>query len=168
MIAKIENSIPKLIFLVLITTIISTTFSLSRFETAKAGTNDVKVASFIVDANGSNNDSLSIDCNTNAPNTSYDVVVTNKKDNLISQVAIKYDLVIEFSESLPTGLTLTDGKTTLNSVDGKTTYVFSDVGDFKANVEDSKTHTITLTGSNEVLSIYDGTMSIYVDATQID
>lgn len=168
MITKMENSIPKLVFLVLITTIISTTFSLSRFETAKAGSNDVTIASFVVNATGSDKDSLSIDCNSDTPTISYDVIVSNKKDNSISQVAIKYDIVVEFSEPLPTGLTLTDGTTTLNSIDGEITYMFSDVGNFNAGVEKSNTHTITLNGSNEVLTAYDGTMSIYVDATQID
>ena len=110
MITKMENSIPKLVFLVLITTIISTTFSLSRFETARAGNNDVTVASFVVNATGSDKDSLSIDCNSDTPIISYDVIVSNKKDNSISQVAIKYDIVVEFSEPLPTGITISDGK----------------------------------------------------------
>ena len=58
--------------------------------------------------------------------------------------------------------------TTLNSIDGETTYMFSDVGNFNAGVEKSNAHTISLNGSNEVLTAYDGIMSFYVDATQID
>ena len=159
MITKMQNLIPKLVFSVLITTVVVTTFSLSKYESAMAGSSNVTVASFIIDSTGSDIDNLSIDCNNDAPTVSYDVVVTNKKDNAI---------VVEFSEALPTGLTLTDGTTTIDSVDGQTSYVFSDIGNFSADIEKSNTHTITLTGSNEVLSAYNGTMSIYVDATQID
>jgi len=168
MILKIQNSIPKLMYFVIITTIIVTTFSLSKYESAIAGSSDVTVASFVVNANGNQQDILSIDCNSTTPSASYDIVVTNKKDNSISQVAIKYDIVVEFSKPLPTGMVLSDGITIINTVDGQTTYVFSDVGNFSANIEKNNTHTITLTGSNEVLTAYDGTMSFYIDATQID
>ena len=168
MITKMQNLIPKLVFSVLITTIIVSTFSLSKFQTAKAGASDVTVASFVINATGNDVDKLSLDCNENNPTVSYDVVVTNKKDDSISQVAIKYDIVVEFSKPLPTGLTLSDGTTSIDLIDGQTTYVFSDIDNFSAGVEKSNTHTITLNGSNEVLIEYDGTMSIYVDATQID
>lgn len=168
MILKIQNSIPKLMYFVIITTIIVTTFSLSKYESAIAGSSDVTVASFVVNATGSDKDSLSIDCNSDAPTISYDVIVSNKKDNSISQVAIKYNIVVEFSESLPTGITISDGTTILNSVDGQTTYIFSDVGNFNVGTEKNNTHTITLNGSNEVINAYDGTMSFYIDATQID
>lgn len=168
MILKIQNSIPKLMYFVIITTIIVTTFSLSKYESAIAVSSDVTVASFVVNATGSEIDKLSIDCNSETPTISYGVIVSNQKDNSISQVAIKYDLIVEFSEGLPTGITISDGTTILNSVDGQTSYVFSDIGNFNAGVEKSNTHTITLNGSNEVLTAYDGTMSFYVDATQID
>lgn len=168
MITKIQNLIPKLIFSVLITTIIVSTFSLSRFQTAKAGASDVSVAYFIVSATGSEEDKLTLDCNSNNPIVSYDVVVTNKKDNSISGVTIKYDVVVEFSEALPSGITISDGKTTLNSVEGQNIYLFNDIGNFSAGLEKSNTHTITLAGSSETLSTYSGNMSIYVDATQID
>ena len=168
MITKMQNLIPKLMYFVIITTIIVTTFSLSKYESAIAGTSDVTVASFVVDATGNDVSDLSLDCNSDTPTTSYDIVVTNKKDNSISQVAIKYDLVVEFSESLPTGITISDGTTILSSVDGQTTYMFSDVGDFSAGIEKSNTHTITITGSDEVLTAYSGSISFHVDATQID
>lgn len=168
MILKIQNSIPKLMYFVIITTIIVTTFSLSKYESAIAGSSDVTVASFVFNATGSDKDSLSIDCNSDAPTISYDVIVSNQKDNSISQVAIKYDIIVEFSEPLPTGITISDGTTILNSVDGQITYIFSDVGNFNAGIEKNNTHTITLNGSNEVINAYDGTMSFYVDATQID
>lgn len=168
MITKMQNLIPKLVFSVFITTIIVSTFSLSRFQAAKAGASDVTVASFVINATGSDVDKLALDCNSDNPIVSYDVVVTNKKDNSISGVAIKYDIAVEFSEELPIGITISDGTKTLNSVEGQTTYLFSDIGNFNAGVEKSNTHTITLSGSNEILSAYDGAMSIYVDATQID
>ena len=168
MILKIQNSIPKLMYFVFITTIIVTTFSLSKYESSIAGSSEVPVASFVVNATGSDKDLLFIDCNSDTPTISYDVIVLNKKDNSISQVAIKYDIVVEFGESLPTGLTLSDGTSSIQTEEGKTTYVFSDAGNFYASVEKSNTHTITLTGSNEVLTAYDGTMSFYVDAMQID
>ena len=168
MILKMQNLIPKLMYFTIVTTIIVTTFSLSRFESAQAGSIDAKVALFVVNATGSDQDSMSIDCNSDNPTTSYDIVVTNKKDNAISEVAINYDIVVEFSDSLPSGITLTLGNRTINTTDENKIYKFSNVGSFDANVEKSNNHTITITGSNEVLTAYNGTLSFYIEATQID
>lgn len=168
MISKIQNLIPKLMYFVIITTIIVTTFSLSRFESAKAGSIDAKVALFVVNATGSDKDSMSIDCNSDNPTTSYDIVVTNKKDNAISEVAINYDIVVEFSNSLPSGISLTLSNKTIETTDENKIYKFSDIGSFDANIEKSNNHTITIAGSNEVLTAYNGTVSFYVEANQID
>lgn len=168
MIAKIQQLIPKLVFSVLITTIIVTTFSFSKYESTMAGSTNVAVASFIIGGNGQTIEKLSLDCNNENPSVSYDLIVTNKKDNYISQVTTKYDIVVEFSGQLPLGITISDGTTTLMSEEGKTTYTFSDVGVLYVGAEQNNNHTITLTGSNEVLSAYTGTVSFYVDAIQID
>jgi len=165
---KLYKSIPKLLYGVLITTVIVTTFSFSKYESSMAVSSDASVAMFVVDATGTETDSLTLDCNSDVPSISYNVNVTNKKDNSISQVAIKYDIVVEFSESLPTGITISDGTTTLDSVEGQKTYTFNDVGNFTAGIEKNNVHNITLTGSENVLTAYSGTMSFYVDATQID
>lgn len=164
---KLENLIPKLLYLAIITTIVIPTFSLSKFESAIAGSTDVSVASFVIDANGKNED-LIIDCNAETPTTSYDVVVTNKKDNKISGVAIKYDIVFEFNTPLPSGITISNGITTLTTNENQTIYTFSDVGTLLPGVEDIKIHTITFTGNNSILTDYNDTLSIYVDAVQID
>lgn len=167
MITKIENLIPKLLYLSIITTIVISTFSLSKFESAIAGTSDVGVATFVINASGNDNN-LVIDCNSETPTSSYSVVVTNKKDSKVSGVSIKYDIVLEFNTALPSGMTISDGITTLDTTEDKTTYIFKNVGNFGAGVEKSNTHTITITGSNDVLNNYNDNMSIYVDATQID
>lgn len=164
---KLENLIPKLLYLTIITTIVISTFSLSKFESAIAGSTDVSVASFVIDASGKNED-LIIDCNTETPITSYDVVVTNKKDNKISGVAIKYDIVLEFNTPLPSGITISNGITALTTNENQTIYTFSNVGTLLSGVEDIKTHTITFTGNNSVLIEYNDTLSIYIDAVQID
>ena len=167
MITKMEKLIPKLLFLTVVTTILVSGISFSKFESASQGIGEAAVAAFVVDASGSG-DSLAIDCNAETPEASYNLVVTNKKEGTVSEVSMKYDVVLEFDTALPSGIKISDGVTTLETTAEKTTYIFEDAGEFAAGREKQNTHTITITGSKEVLQNCSAVMSVYVDATQMD
>lgn len=167
MITKMEKLIPKLLFLTVITAVVASGISFSKFESASKGTDEVAVAAFVVDASGSG-DPLEIDCNSETPAANYKVVVTNKKEDKISEIAIKYDVVLEFDTALPSGIKISDGVTTLEATAEKTTYIFEDAGKFDAGIEKQNAHVITITGSKDVLQNCTAVMSVYVDATQMD
>ncbi len=167
MIMKIENLIPKLLYLAIITAIVAATTSLSKFESATVGTSEAEVAAFIIDVSGENEKSV---INLNEENTtdSYSIEVTNQKDQKVSGVSIEYDIELEFDPALPSGMIISVGTTTLDTEEGKEIYIFEESGTFAAGNEASNTHTITITGDIGELEEYCGEMSIYVDAAQID
>lgn len=168
MIMRKEKIIPKLLCFAVVTTVITSTISFSRFGTQAVGiSEDVVVASFVVEAS-SGNENLLIDCNVDNPCAVYDVVITNRKEDKISGVAAKYNLVLEFDKPIPSGVTISDGNTTIDTNGENSTFVFENVGTSDAGIEYQHTHTITLSGSSDVLYEYKGKMSVYVDATQID
>ena len=168
MILKIQKMIPKLLYFAIFTTIIVSTFSLSKYESTIIGSSSVSVASFVVDASSNDSDNLSIDCNSSDPMTNYNIVVSNNKDGIISQVSIMYDVVLEFSEVPPTGLTLSIGSQTLTTIDRQTTYTFKNVGSFSPSIEGNNNHSIIIKGNNQILTEYAGNVSFYVDAYQVD
>lgn len=168
MMMKIENPIRKLLyFLAVITTIVAATTSLSRFESATAGTSETEVAAFIIDVSGESGKSV-FDLNGEKTTDSYSIEVANQKDQKVSGVSIKYDIELEFDPALPIGMTISDGTITLDTEEGKEIYIFEEAGKFTAGNEASNTHTITIAGNIGELEEYCGEMSIYVDAAQID
>lgn len=167
MISKKEKLVPILLYLTVITTVAVSRVSFSKFESTSKGTGEVEVAAFIVDASGSGVP-LEINCNAETSEANYDVVVTNEKEGKVSAVSIKYDVILEFDTALPSGMKISDGTTTLDTTEGKKTYIFEDMGRFDAGAEKKNTHRITISGSKDVLYSCHTVMSVYVDATQID
>lgn len=165
-----KDLMPKLVFLFFITTSIVTTLTLSKYESAMAGSTSAKVAAFVVDAVGNGGDTLEIDCNQENPSVSYDIIVSNKMESSISQVGIKYNVIVEFSEVLPTGMeiSLSTDDETITYSGGQTNYVFENVGQFTASIEENNTHTLTLTGNTSVKTGFEGKVAFYVEAVQID
>lgn len=165
-----ENLIPKLIFLLFITTIIATTVTLSSYESIANGNTDIEVAAFVVDATGDKSNTLEINCNSENRSATYDIIVTNEKNNCISEVGIEYDLKVVFSPALPEGmnLTLTAGDYTKTYTGGEKTYTFENIGQFTAGTSQSITNTLTLTGSENTAYGVDGYIKFYLEAYQID
>jgi len=104
-------SIEKLVFLCIITTIIITTVSLSKFETTINNDNTAKVAIYAIDSysEGNTDKHLKIDCagekNLNlAESCTY--VITNEINGKVTEVAVAYKIKIEFEEELPLGISI--------------------------------------------------------------
>lgn len=158
--------IPKLIFLCCITTSIVTTLTLSKYQTIIESSDNARVAMFVVEAFGSDIDNFEIDCNAEIPIATYDITVTNAKNSVVSEVAIKYDIIVEFSTALPNEMTISIDNETYSG--GQTTYIFEDIGNFTAGNQASRTHTLKIVASSNVKDDYDGTVKLRVSAEQLD
>ena len=65
--------------------------------------------------------------------------------NQVSEVAIRYDVVVTLGEALPKGITMElDGKPCSGNTDN--TYTFSNMGTFEAGTSTSFSHKLTFTG----------------------
>lgn len=165
---KMSSVFKKLVFLVVLSTAVASMFSLAKFETAKEGSSNASVAKFIVDVTGE--DVESIDLNSNFKNSyNYNISVKNKKDSVVSQVSTKYDIIVEFIGNVPEYTKLSIGDI-IYEADGNTSvFTFSNVGTFTAGVENENNHTLNIDISSvSDRRFYNGVMSIYVDAVQID
>lgn len=105
------NSLIILICLILIEVSVSTIFTLSKFKTTKSFENEARVSFYAVDATQVNSETeeLNIDCagdkNIKLQDSNI-YVVTNKKNDKISEVSIRYKLKVQLLEDLPVGLSI--------------------------------------------------------------
>ena len=146
MIKKNQNLILKLMFFCYITMIFSTTLTLSKYSSTVVNQSNTKIAKFIVDLTPLEGQpsNLSIICSNNEQySKSYKFSVKNNKENKISDVSIKYSIIVTLSEALPQGVKITlNGKESEISSDGLK-YTFLDMGEFY--VDNSQEHTFELT-----------------------
>ena len=165
-----QNIISKLIFLCFVTTIIATTISASKYTNTIVASNSTKIAAFVVEAEGSGNNNIELNCNTNQLTANYNITVTNNKNNKIAEVGMKYNIIIEFSQALPTEMQISlltnNASKTYNG--GQTTYTFENVGEFAPETSKNITHTLGLTTSTSIKDNYNGTFKIFVHAEQIN
>lgn len=91
-----------------------------------------------------------------------------KVSNNDSEVAIRYDVAVSLDEALPDGVTMElDGA--IPSENDDCQYIFSDMGEFEAGTEETKTHTLTFQGDYDIISdFYEREITISVRAEQID
>lgn len=145
----------------LVCTLLLTGVSFSRYiSTANAG-DSARVAKGVVTVSYDENTELKLerptDDGTLTENFQFHV------SNSVSEVAIRYDVVVTLDKALGNGVTLTlDGRpgTVKN---GGIEYEFPNMGIFAAGVSDSKTHTLSFAGDfMEIPSGTDDTYSIQI------
>lgn len=168
---KNSELIMTILFFLIITTSFVTMYSISSFRSDTINNSTAKIANFVLKATPTNNNDLSIDCNSSdTMNATYSFTVTNQENSLISDVAINYDVIVKFSENLLEGTTLTltteNGNKTVSG--GQTEYIFENVGAFSATNGKSNSHTLTINGTSDVNSYFDGTMNVSVRAKQVN
>ena len=93
-----QNNMPKLIFLCLITTIIVTTLTLSKYESTLAGNSNAIVAVPVMDLS---TNTISLNINPIDEEKIYTFSVANIKDKQQSEVSMKYTIQIQSLENLP-------------------------------------------------------------------
>lgn len=168
---KNSELIMTILFFIIITTGLVTTYSISSFRSDVTNNSTARIAKFIVKTTENSNKDLAIDCNSsNTMNATYSFTVTNQENSIISDVAINYDVVVKFSEKLLDGTTLIltteNGNKTASG--GQTEYVFENAGTFSATNGKSNSHTLTINATTDVNSYFDGTMKVSVRAKQVN
>lgn len=150
-------SIEKLVFLCLITTIIVTAISLSKYETTVKGNNSAKVAIYAIDSYAQEDSikDLKIDCageNDLKLTDGCSYVITNEIDGKITEVAVAYKIKIQLEEELPLGVSIKVSDD--NGIEGNVTtldncYIFeNEAWKFTPGTVQTNNINITFNGEN--------------------
>lgn len=165
-----QSFLPKFLFLYIITTSIVTTLSLSKYQSTVAGTsNTVRVSRPILNVALAENqeESLVIDCNTDNTSVIYSIIVSNKENNIISEVSLNYDITLTLPSNIPDGLTIKIDNN--DAIQNGNTYTIENAGQFTPNSEVQNTHTLTFEADPDIIrncNFEDIIITVY--AEQID
>lgn len=97
----------------------------ARYTAYGTGSDSARVAQWSVSASG-NKPALTIDCTNDDFDDEYKITVTNN-----SEVSVKYDIVLNFAESLPESITIKlDGSKAPAVSNSRKTFTFTNVGSF--------------------------------------
>lgn len=164
----------------LILTFVFTAASFAKFATAGDASDSARVATFSVAASVGDDSSRKIDFNDAASKfateqtVSYDINVTNAKNDKVSDVAVGYDVVVSFTSSSisPTALVFSIDGTVLSPVlkDGSYVYTYTGADPMPAGTETEVTHKLSVKALSSEISIdYDDIeISVSVLFEQID
>jgi len=134
----------------------------ARYISKSEGSSFARVAIWKVDAS-SDETAMNIDCSTTDLIDEYAFTLTNE-----SEVDVKYDIIVEFTNVLDSGIALNlDGTVNPTTEDNKT-FVFSEAGNLSANAT-SKEHFLRFTATlEEIEADITCTFNVKVDFEQID
>lgn len=153
----------------LICTLVFTGTSLAHYVSSANGSDSGRVAAGVVVVSSVDNSALTI----KQPGGD-DTVVTDtfqfsvsNSNGAVSEVAIKYDVIVTLDSALPAGVSMTlDGKA---CSDSSNTFTFKNAGTFDAGVSKTNTHTLSVTGDYSTISAPSTLhVTIRVLAEQID
>lgn len=167
---KTQSFLPKFIFLCIITTSIVTTLSFSKYQsTVNGSTSTVKASKPILNVTIAENqeESLVIDCNEENTSVNYNIVVSNTESNVISEVSLKYDVILTLPSTAPNGLTIKMDDKSLTQKGN--IYTTENAGQFNPSITNENTHTLTFTADPDIArscNLEDITITVY--AEQID
>lgn len=162
-----RGRLPLHVYLVylLVCTFLLTGVSFSRYISTSTAGDSARAAKGLV--------TVSYDEGSTKVELSNDVIAKDfsfSVSNGDSEVAIRYDLVIELDEALPDGVTMKLDGDVCSGTAGNT-YHFSNVGKFEAGVPETNTHTLSFIGDFAVYNT-DGSVTypvtISVLSEQID
>ena len=165
-----QSFMPKLIFLCIITTSIATTLSFSKYQSTVIGTsNTATVSKPVLNVRLAENqeESLTIDCNSDKTATAYNLIVSNNETNNTSEVSLKYDIILTLPTSAPNGLDIKiDGK---DATKNGNIYTIQNAGQFSPSAANEKTHTLTFEVNPDIVRNCNlENIKITVYAEQID
>jgi uncharacterized protein YpmB len=138
-----KNKVVILIFLIILTEICVTFFSLSKYTSQNINSDSTRAAAFIFKIDSESNNIVNIDCNETNTKT-YSLKITNKDENgNISEVTTSYKIVINLEEKLPEGVEMSLQDKDGNEVkcvmsEDKLSYIFNNVGTLAAGIEDDQ------------------------------
>lgn len=150
----------------LVCALLFTGVSLSRFTVSGGDSDAARAAVLAVGAEGANDDG---DYTLEPGGTAeYGFTVTNEENGIVSEVALRYDVVVELSAALPEGVSAElDGSPGSVSPDG-TKLTFAGAGEFEAGEHEENEHVLTFTASENTAASESFTVTVSVAAEQID
>ena len=175
-ITKKKNSLQQMYLAVAMSLVLAvgsfawTSATLARYASTASGGSSAAVAAFVVEAEGADSQSLTLD--TTNSTASYAFTVSNKNENAVGEVTTAYDVTVTFPSAL-SGVTLTleNGLETFTPTtsDGGITNVFKNVGTFQPGVE--RTDALSLSFALDENADTDGSwnnITVTVNAAQQD
>lgn len=158
----------------LIATLLFTGVSFSRFAATASVSDSVTVAGFgISGAEVTTADTLSIEM-PGSPTTSYIFTVSNVANSKVSQVSMRYKILLTFPQALPDGVSVSLAPTSspldpCSFSKSNNTYTFTAFSDFAAGVSATHSYTLSFTGDSSLSedSLLKG-ITVKIAAEQID
>lgn len=157
----------------LVCTLLLTGVSFSRYISSASGSDNARVAAGVVAVN--HDETTTMEMDQDVGNTVQTRVFSFSVSNVQSEVAIRYDLVLELNQSLPNGVTISlyknDDTNPLGtfSADSSTQLSIPNAGVFQAGVYSTDQYKLTFQGNFDIIDQdYDRIVNISVQAEQID
>ncbi len=136
------------LFTIILCAVVTTGLTRAKLRSSASGSTNAEVAAFIADTYTHVPLELDLDKRLQVE---YRFVMKNNDGGKASEVALKYDLVIELPEPLPEGVTMEiwteesgTPKTQMSSTvsEDKKTYTFANAGSFEAGAKPQEQHFI--------------------------
>lgn len=149
-----------------------TSATLARYVSTASGSSTARVAAFVVNASGENDQTLTLQAVDQS--ASYPFTVSNKtEDGAVGQVTTNYGVTVQFPSALSDGVSLAlkkgDTTYTVTNQDSNTyTYTFQNVGTFQPGVERTDSLELVFTCTSDGESADLSGIIITVNAEQQD
>ncbi len=136
----------------------------------EAGSDDsARVARFVIDVSSEASNDLSINKTQGQTSAEYSFTVSNSDGTNISEVAQKYNVLLEIGENLPEGVSVTLDTDIIPTSDGSGNYTFSHDSFILSTTETVTEHTLKFTvGDSITENIELNGISVYVISEQIE
>lgn len=161
------SALPPYVYLgyLLLCTLLVTGVSLSSYLSQAKDSASARIAAGAISITTVSGSPVTLDNTNGSASGSLTFNVSNNDAGAVSEVAIRYDIVIQ--ANLPAGVTMTlDEKTPSQSGN---TYTFSNMGTFAAGKSQTILHTLTFTGNFTAINASsEKNIDISVQAEQID
>lgn len=147
-----------LIYIYLVTTIIVTVITLAKFQSTTTNSSKTNIAIYAINAyrNDETKRDLTVDCagtENTQPIDSCSYVITNKENNKITEVAVKYKIKINLEKELPEGITIKvkdKNENEGNVTKQENSYIYeNETWKFPAGQEEQNIITISFQGENK-------------------
>ena len=150
----------------LICAFLLTGVSFARYVSTGSGKDGARVAVGNISVSHDPDTTIVMSCPSDySPETRrFEFCVSNQN----SEVAIRYDVIVNLSEPLPDGVPMMMDDTPC-SESAQTVFTFKNAGVFNAGIPESKTHTLSFTGDfNVIQEASERTVTISIRAEQIN
>lgn len=153
----------------LIIALLLTSVTSARYLSSMSGSDNADVAKWVVDVKYDSLDKVEMErpSNDGPKEEKYSFYVKNFKGNVVSEVALQYDIIITLDNALPNGVTIKLNNKELSFDNNKC--ILNDVGIIPALTPTSIDYELSFIGDFDIIcSNYTRNISIQVDAQQID